>query len=137
MKVGDFLEENKAIVHSLIEAMNEQNLALLDELIAPDKVESFEQGMTMDYKGFPDFYTNIEDIIAEGEKVWFRVKDTGTYTGEYLGFTPTGKKITWTVIDIFHMIDGKIAEGWNIQDELDFLKQLGVIEYKGFPDEVV
>jgi len=23
-----------------------------------------------------------------------------------------------------------------VEDELDFLKQLGVIEYKGFPDEV-
>jgi len=30
----------------------------------------------------------------------------------------------------------KVVEGWDVDDNLDFYKQLGVIEYKGFPDEV-
>jgi len=38
---------------------------------------------------------------------------------------------------IYRIVKGKVVEGWNVDDELDFLKQLGVIEYKGFPDENV
>ena len=37
-------------------------------------------------------------------------------------------------VDISRINDGKRVEGWNATDELDFLKQLGVIDYKGFPD---
>lgn len=34
------------------------------------------------------------------------------------------------------IVDGKIVEAESVNDFLDFFKQLGVIEYKGFPDEV-
>ena len=86
-------------------------------------------------KGFPDFHETIEDIIAEGDKVWVRFKFTGTHLGEYRGLAPTGKKITVEVVDIFRMVDGKAVEEWEVADGLNFLKQLGVVEYKGFPDE--
>ena len=138
------MEENKAIIRSLSDAFNKQNLALLDDLIAPDYVdhtvqlqglESLKQSYTMFWKGFPDIHVTIEDITAEGEKVWVRVKVTGTHTGEYRGLAPTGKKITFTVVSIFRIVDGKVVEREAVYDQLDFLKQLGVIEYKGFPDE--
>jgi len=59
------------------------------------------------------------------------------HKGEYRGLAPTGKKITWEAVDIWRIVDGKIVEMLAVvSDELDFLKQLGVIEYKGFPDEV-
>jgi len=139
------LEENRTIVRRLFEAFNKQDLALLDELIAPDYVdhprqlrglESYKQHLTMFYKSFPDSHETIEDIIAEGDKVWIRVKGTGTHTGEYRGLAPTGKKITWEAVDIWRIVDGKVVELWYAVVELDFYKQLGVIEYKGFPDEV-
>jgi len=139
------LEENKTIVRRWIEALNKRNLALLDELMAPDFIdhtyqlrglEDFKQSLTMEIKGFPDFHMTIEDIIAEGDKVWVRLKDTATHIGEYRGLAPTGKKFTETGVLISRIVDGKIVEMWAVADELDFLKQLGVIEYKGFPDEV-
>ena len=138
------LEENKAIVRSLYEAYNKHNVALLDEFIAPDYVhhaqklrglESVKQYEAMIYKGFPDLHDTIEDIIAEGDKVWVRVKVTGTHTGEYRGLAPTGKKITVTYVGIYRVVNGKVVERWSVYDMLDFYKQLGVIEYKGFPDE--
>jgi len=132
------LEENKTIVRRLFKAFNKQNLTLLDELIAPNYVdhprrfqglESYKKHLTMFYNGFPDSHETIEDIIAEGDKVWIRVKGTGTHTGEYLGLAPTGKKITWEAIDIWRIVDGKVVELWYAVVELDFYKQLGVIEY--------
>jgi predicted ester cyclase len=49
---------------------------------------------------------------------------------------PTGKKITFTGVHIYHIVDGKVVERESVYDLLDCYKQLGVIEYKGFPDEV-
>jgi len=139
------LEKNKAIVRRFIEEWNKRNFAVLDELIAADYfdpslqvrgLEAYKQLLTMVLKGFPDWHETIEDIIAEGDKVWVRFKDTGTHTGEYRGLAPTGKKVTETGVLIWRIIDGKIMEKESaVYDELDFLKQLGVIEYKGFPDE--
>jgi len=145
------LEENKAIIRSLVEAINKRNLDVLEELMAPDYVdhalqlrglESFKQLYTMTLKGFPDWHDTIEDIIAEGDKVWTRIKATGTHTGEYRGvLAPTGKKITLTCVVIYRIVDGKVVEKESIYDMLDFYKQLGVIEYtekakKLFPEDV-
>ena len=132
------LEESKAIVRKVVEAANTRNLAVMDELMASDFVdhkrqlqglEALKQFAAMIYKSFSDFHETVEDIIAEGNKVWVRIKATGTHTGEFLGLPPTGKKFTETSVDIFRIVNGKLAEGWSVSDEVDFLKQLGAIEY--------
>ena len=79
-------------------------------------------------KSFPDFQSTIEDMIAEGDKVWVRLKETGTNTGEYRGLAPTGKKITITAIHNFRIVNGKVVEDFSVSDDLAFYKQLGVIE---------
>ena len=144
------LEENKAIVRRWIEELNKRNLAILDELIAPDffhpthqlrGLEEYKQFMTMFGKGLPDWHETIEDIIAEGDKVWHRFKCTGTHKGEFYGLAPTGKKITWTGVNFWRIVDGKVVEKESLYDFLDALKQLGAIEYTEkakilFPEDV-
>ena len=151
------LEENKAIIRSLYEALNKHNPDLLDELMALDYVdapntphelrglESVKQYYADVYRGFPDLHLTIEDIIAEGDKVWVRATMTGTHTGEWeffgITFAPTGKKLRWTAVNIFRIVDGKIVERKSVRDVLDFLKQLGIIEptekgKKLFPEDV-
>jgi len=150
-------EKNKAIIRRLIEAENKHNPALLDEFLAPDLgtfdvdepdtpketggLESLKQMYTQMYNGFPDWHGTIEDIIAEGDKVWIRYKGTGTHKGEYLGLAPTGKKVTMKAFSIYRIVDTKVVEMWTVVDQLDFYKGLGVIEYteegrKLFPQDV-
>jgi predicted ester cyclase len=143
------LEENKAIVRRLYEAVNTKDLSSIEDFIALDYIghsrniqglEKFKQFGRTIFKAFPDFHETTKDIIAEGDKVWVYSTITATNTGEYLGLAPNGKKFTEESVDIFHIVDGKIVEGWNIQNELDFLKKLGFIEYtekgkKLFPKE--
>jgi len=88
-----------------------------------------KQYLTMVYKNFPDFHATIEDIIAERDKVWILEKCTMTHTVEYRGIAPTGKKLTETFAEIYRIVDGKVVEMWTVIDELDFLIQLGVIQY--------
>ena len=142
------LEENKTIVRRFIEAYNKRNLDVFDELLAPDYFdhtsqvgpEGLKQLMTMAFKAFPDFHETIEDIIAEGDKVWVRITFTGTHTDEWMGIAPTGKKITTEMVDIFRLFNGKLVEYRDVNNNLDFLKKLGIIEYtelgkKLFPDD--
>jgi steroid delta-isomerase-like uncharacterized protein len=145
-------EENKAIVRRFMEAYNDRDMDIFDELVAPDYVdhvfeqegrENLKQLFTMAFEGFPDWYEAIEDIIAEEDKVWVRVKATGTHTGAWnlLGVVlpPTGEKVTLNMVFIWRIADGQLAEGWEVDSDLDFLKQLGVVEYteKGKPLEEV
>jgi steroid delta-isomerase-like uncharacterized protein len=141
------LEENKAIVRKMFEAINKQNLAELDEVMSLDFVlhmhaqqkqglEDSKQVVKSEMRGFPDLHVTVEDIIAEEDRVCVRLKETATHTGEYRGLAPTGNKLSYTVAAIWRISDGKIVEGWIVYDQLEFLEQLGVVKFQGFPDEV-
>ncbi len=141
------LEENKTAVRKMIEAINKRNLTSLDALMAPDFMLHMHaqraQGRDVskeviedEIKAFPDLHVTIEDIVAEGDEVCVRLHETATHTGEYRGLAPTGNKLAYTVVAIWRLARGQIVEGWIVYDQLDFLKQLGAIEWKGFPDEV-
>jgi len=58
------------------------------------------------FKDIPDFHREIEDMVAEGDKVWVLFKITGTDT--------TGKKIELASVNIFRIINGKVVEGWTV-----------------------
>jgi len=109
------LEKNKAIIRKGIEEINKRNLTVLDEFIAPDYVdhtnplrglEDIKQFYTRAFKDFPDLYRTIEDIIAEGDKVWVRFKITAT--------DPAGKKIELPTVTIYRIVNGKIVEAWSV-----------------------
>jgi predicted ester cyclase len=139
------LEENMEIGRKMMEAVNKQDLEMLDELIVPEYVnpqlkvwslEDLKQVLRRQYAGFPDIHRTIEDIIADEDSAWIKVRITATHTGEYRGIAPTGEKIIMDAVPHYRIVDGKIVEGWSVWNPLDYLKQLSVIEYKGFPDEI-
>jgi len=123
-------EENKAIVRRWLEdGLNARNLAIIDELFAPDYANhsprlgvvgrEYTALETAEFfVAFPDWRTTIDDVIAEGEKVVVRRAVQGTYTGEVQGapVPPTGKLVTFTIWEMFRVSDGKIVERWAIHD---------------------
>ena len=111
------LEENKALVRRMVEASNTKDVtvidAVLDELMALDFVdhhnqvqgrENIKQAYKMMLKDYPNIHRTIEDIIAEGDKVWFLEKVTGTDS--------SGKKMDTTALTIIRIVNGKAVEGW-------------------------
>jgi C-1 hydroxylase len=130
------LEENKAIVRRFVEAYNERKLDLIDDFVAPNYLdhtnkvgrEGLKQLFDVGLIAFPDWHETIEDIIAEGDKVWVRLSYTGTHKGEFMGLAPTGKKITSKAVDIYRIVNGKLAEYWNVTDNVNIFKQIGAIE---------
>lgn len=145
--------ENKAVIRRFIEAYNNRELEIFDELVVADYIdhthqtegrEAFKQLFTLAFKGFPDWYESIQEMIAEDDKVWVRVIAKGTHTGDWNLFgvplPPTGKKVEMEMVFIWRVVDGKLVEGREVDDSLNFMKQLGLIEYtqkgkKVFPED--
>jgi steroid delta-isomerase-like uncharacterized protein len=132
-------EQNKAIARRRIEeGVNQSNLALVDELLAPSCVHhfpgnppldraAFKEVSAMFHRAFPDIHETIEDQIAEGDKVVQRLTSRGTHTGDFQGIPPTGKRYEVSAITILRIEDGKITEMWSEFDVMSLMQQLGVI----------
>jgi predicted ester cyclase len=70
----------------------------------------------------------IHDMFAAGDRVATRKTIHGTHEGEFMGIPPTGRAVAVDVIDIVRYEDGKLAEHWNVVDQLGLMRQLGVVE---------
>ena len=130
-------EENKAVIHQLIEHYNKGNRDAAHALISPDCVildwtgkkftkEEFIPTMEEFVGAFPDFHLVIEDLIAEGDKVVVRLTESGTMTGSLMRVAPTGKKYTQPAIEIHRLANGKIINLWTVRDILTVGTQTGM-----------
>ena len=126
-------EENKALVRREQEELWNAtgNLDAAQELFVADHVEAARQEAADFREGFPDVVSTIEDLIAEGDKVVARWRARATHQGEYMGIAPTGKEVELTGISVYHIEAGKIAESWNVEDELGLMRQIGAVPESG------
>lgn len=136
-------EQNKVLARRLFEEVwNSKNLAVLDEMLAPNFVfhnsvqtlygpEGFKQFAKTYHTAFPQAHFTIEDTIAEGDTVVLRWTARGTQSGELLGIQPTGKEVTVSGITITLISNGKSVESWGEFDALGMLQQIGVIPKMG------
>lgn len=60
----------------------------------------------------------IEDMIAEGDRVAVRYTMYAAHTGVFQGRKPTGAPIKISGIEIFRIRDGKIAEFWHFGEPI-------------------
>ena len=138
-------EQNKALFRQFVEEIfNQGNMSAIDELLAPDFVEHEElppgipsgregvKQMTMMFRSaFPDFKTTIDDMVAEGDKVVVRMTWSGTHKGEFMGIPPTGKSVSFGVIDIVRFAGDKFVEHWGLMDSTSMMQQLGAVPAPG------
>ena len=139
------MSENVTVVRRVLEeVINEGNLDAATELVAPDaKVhvpfedpgtgpEALRRIASSLRTGFPDIHIEIEDVIEAGDKVVVRWRTTRqTHTGPYRGLPPTGKQVRVTAIQIFRLEQGRVAEFWLEMDQLDAVRQMGVVAPEG------
>jgi predicted ester cyclase len=133
-------EGNKALVRRFYEEIDRGNLAAMDELVAENYIDhspppfpGLAPGRAGLKQAFEIFWVatpgrhEIEDQLAEGDKVVTRIRVTGTHEADLPGITKTGNKLETTATVTHRVEDGKLAEKWSNKDELGFLQQLGVI----------
>ncbi len=132
-------EENKALVRRFNEGISQffidGDVSELYEICAPNFVhhgpgmppdlEGFQQMGIMFRAAMSDIEVDVEDIIAEGDRVVDRITVRGTHTGELMGVPPSGKRFEIEEVHIARIADGKIVERWSHADFPGLMQQIG------------
>src|SRR4051812_21397132 len=119
------------------EVVNLGKLEVVDELFDADfesvtpqgtfDRESFKAYVTHWRTGFPDLRCEVLDVIEQGDRIAWRVRATGTHTGEFAGIPATGRQIDFDSLNQAAMRDGR---GWRhimVMDTLAVMGQLGAV----------
>lgn len=128
-------DENKALVRRFITEIFERGrLEAVDELCAEDFIghtwgnadrAGLKQAMARVATGLADAHFQVEDMIAEGDRVAVRVTATARQVGEFMGLPASGHSYTIGEIHIFRFRDGKVTEHWHEFDRTGLMRQLG------------
>jgi steroid delta-isomerase-like uncharacterized protein len=135
---GEVEEKNKAVARTVLEeVLGQGKMDEYEALYAPsyvshgsarDATRAEDRETTKAWRqAFPDLKINIDKLFAEGELVAARFIAEGTNTGAGNGLPATGKRIRIAGMTILRIVDGKIVEEWTSFDQLDFLRQLGLM----------
>lgn len=138
-------EDNKNVIRRFNEGVNEyfrtgnidplletvQPGAAVDVPGMPPTFEGLEQVMPAFRTAFPDLHLTVGELIANDDKVAYRVTWTGTHTGEFMGIPATNKRVTVSETHISQIANGKIARHAGDWDQMGMMQQLGVIPSMG------
>ena len=132
------IEQNKAIVLKFYEAFDRRDVEQGQKLMSANIVSNGLDGIPLKgrdavmqygsamFAAFPDGRHIIEEVIAEEDKVVTRGIFKGTHRGELMGIPPTGKQVTFSVVHIDRLVDGKIVEHWGLGDTMTMMQQMGI-----------
>lgn len=128
---------NIALISTLNDVVNERRYDDMDELFAPGfvdrnpawNVEGLAPLKTLiaDAHKALDFTSNHDQIYAaDGGKVVIHITFSGHHVGPFFGRPPTGKAVSWTSVEIYRIVNRKIAERWVQADTAGLMRQVGV-----------
>lgn len=132
-------ETQKKLVLDYVERIwNLGDVTALDEMTTPTFLywlggqpgrdhRGMRQLITMLHTAFPDWRVQVVEIIAEKSTVVIRWEGKVTHLGDFQGIPATGKQIAVNGINIYHVVDGKVATEWEQTHTLGMLQQMGVL----------
>ncbi len=135
------VKQSEAIARRFEQVFNTGNTEDVAEYIAPGFVqhgpgtpsvppgpEGYKEIVRAYRSAFPDINVTIDEIIATEHSAAIRYHARGTFLGELVGISPTGKSFEVMGTDTVHIADGKITEAWQLYDTLAFNEQLGLLQ---------
>ena len=132
-------EANKLLVRRWFEQVwNQKSEAAIDEMLSPqgkshgfpeaDSVlvgrEAFKAVHRTFCGAFPDVHVDVEETVAEGDRVAVRWRVSVTHLGDHLGFPATGKKETMAGSTFATVKGSQIVDGWNYMDMQALMQKL-------------
>ena len=140
MIAADATESNKTVIRRFYDELwNQWNLATADEIVAPDVsfrgslgtslagIDAFKAYVEEVRAAFPDWHNQIDELIAEGDKIVARLTWSGTHDGELFGIAPTGRRVNYVGAAIFQVHRGKIQAAWVVGDTQEVWRSLGAV----------
>jgi steroid delta-isomerase-like uncharacterized protein len=130
-------EANAALLRAAFTAFNAHDLDACLPLLAPNIVINLAElptplhgrdtwlAVTQLMKtAFPDLRAHIDDIVAANDRVALRLSFTGTHTGPFQGYPPTGRPVRYVSHEFYRITDDLIAEEWICSDTASLFAQL-------------
>ncbi|WP_433889481.1 ester cyclase [Streptomyces sp. CA-111067] len=128
---------NVALISKLNDVVNERRYDDMDELFDPAFVDNNPAWSVSSLAELKELlagaheamdFTSHHDLIyaADGGKVVIHITFSGRHMKPFIGQQPTGDALRWTSIEVYRIVDGRIAERWVQADTTGLLAQLGV-----------
>lgn len=127
---------NKELVRRFYkEVYVDWNMARADEVVSPQfRSHDWPADGPTGPRAFRDYYATIrsavpdaryevDDLIAEADKVVVRWRMLGTHKGAFGGIAPSGRAITLEGIAIYRVASGKLMERWVVSDLYGLLEE--------------
>lgn len=137
VSVGPDPDLHKRLVRTFYdEVWNALDLPIIPDLLAADA--TFRGSLGSERRGpaefadyvrevtgaLGDYRCDIEDLVAEDERVVARMTFSGIHRGELLGVPATGRRVSWAGAAFFRFVDGRIADLWVLGDLVGLRRQL-------------
>jgi predicted ester cyclase len=133
----EIVAENKELVGRFYkEVYVDWNMAVVDEVVSPQFTShDWPKGSPTGPQAFRDYYDDlrltvpdaryeVDDLIAERDRVVVRWRLLGTHKGAFRDIAPTGRAITLKGIAIYRVEGGKLMERWVVSDLYGVLEQI-------------
>lgn len=138
---NDRITANKKLVAAFIQELFTQgdldavNRYLAPEMInhdppfpgAPDGREGIRHAAAMYREALPDWHSDVDELVAEGDIVVERFTASGTHRGTLMGVAGTNQILVLKGIQMFRVEHDQIVERWGRLDEMGVLRQLGLV----------
>ena len=134
------IEQNKYLVDAFIQDLfTKGDLDAVDRYLDPHFVdhdppladgppgrEGLRMAAAMFREALPDWHSDLDLLVAEGDIVVEVFTASGTHRGELMGVPGSGKTLTLRGINVFRIDGDRIVERWGRLDQLGLFQQLGL-----------
>ena len=131
-------DTNREVLQQLLDAYNAAEWDRLDDLVLPTyahhnnaltlNLAQFKGGAAWLRSAVPDFRLEVADEVADGDRVAIRFVGRGTHAGSLFGEPPTRRELALHGQAFYRFENGKVAEDWELMDEGDMRRQVGLAE---------
>jgi steroid delta-isomerase-like uncharacterized protein len=139
------MDPAKHIIKRFVEELwNARKLEVADEIFAEDCVthqlrsgvlteparrgpQAIKEHISGWLMSFPDLRFNIEQMVAEGDRVASQLAMEGTHQGAWMGIPASDKKVQIRMFTVHRIAKDKIVEDWVLVESLGLFQQLGVV----------
>ena len=133
-------EENKAVIRCFVAALDRHEIEKMWENFDPycrfpvltqfgiePTFDNYKRFMIAFIAALPDIHHTIEEMVAEGEKVWVNYTIRGTHEGLLRHVPATHKYISYRVIAMYRVVNNRIVEADFQSDDVSLLRQLDAL----------
>ncbi|HEY7035277.1 MAG TPA: ester cyclase, partial [Thermomicrobiales bacterium] len=119
------IEANKAVVSRMFDAVNANDIdgvigLATDDFVVHTAIPNVAPGragfrtlMEIYFGAFTEQHVDVDAVVAEGDRVVVYHTHHLTQGGPFAGLPPSGKQVVVEGLEMYRVVDGKIAEMWH------------------------